>query len=327
MEFIQGNSSGYLLYDPYILGYDSSLLKVINGLEPTVVSGKIRISAESGLLPTQVASLFTVMGGNLRMSVTIPVAPINGTASEMGYRSFANNIKDSAYFNIQDDAFSAITTDKDGHVQSTAIPWVAYWTARDLIYEIRMDKNRVVFLINNVVVADHYSGADVGGTLTDVPRKAMLHLYLSNEAVSNLDISSIEIREARDIVMMKDFSDKFIFDSLGNLNVTLGTALDKGNDSVTTYEAGWNATLVDLSVDADVVVTASPAYLKGYTVDTAMSAQDALIKDSATTKFTVPASSVAGFDRDARGTTFATNITVESNDLATGKILIFWRAI
>jgi hypothetical protein len=99
-----------------------------------------------------------------------------------------------------------------------------------------------------------------------------------------------------------------------------------GNIKVTQAIKGCNATLVDLATDADVVVTASPAYLLGYTVDTIMSAHVALIKDSTTTKFTVPASSAAGFDRDTRETSFATNITVESNDAATGKIIIFWKA-
>ena len=89
---------------------------------------------------------------------------------------------------------------------------------------------------------------------------------------------------------------------------------------------GCSATLVDLATDADVVVTASAAYILGYTVDVAMSAHDALIKSGTATMFTVPASSAAGFDRDTRETSCASGIKVESNDAATGKIIIFWRA-
>lgn len=90
--------------------------------------------------------------------------------------------------------------------------------------------------------------------------------------------------------------------------------------------AGCSATIVDLATDADVVVTASAAYLLGYTVDVVMSAHDALIKDDTTTKFTIPASSTAGFDRDTRETIFEDGITVESDDAATGKVIIFWRS-
>ena len=86
-------------------------------------------------------------------------------------------------------------------------------------------------------------------------------------------------------------------------------------------------TEVDLSTDADVVVTASPAALLGVYVQNAMSAHAAIIKDNATAKITLPASTAAGTNIDAHGATFATNITVESDNAASGKLLIFWRAL
>lgn len=117
-----------------------------------------------------------------------------------------------------------------------------------------------------------------------------------------------------------------VTDSAENLKITLGAALLRTLDSITTFQASCEITTVDLATDADVVVTASPAVLLGVFVDTVMSAHAALVKDSTTTKVTVPASSAAGYQIPGYSATFATNITVESDNSATGKLLIFWRA-
>lgn len=92
-------------------------------------------------------------------------------------------------------------------------------------------------------------------------------------------------------------------------------------------QAPCNVTIVDLVTDTDVVVTASPAVLLGVRVNTVMSAHVALIKDSATTVISLPASTAAGTHVDCFSGKFATNITVESNDAATGTLAIFWRAL
>ena len=86
-------------------------------------------------------------------------------------------------------------------------------------------------------------------------------------------------------------------------------------------------TVVDLATDADVVVTASPAYLMGVYVNVVLSAHAALVKDDSTTKITLPASTAAGTKIDCHSATFATNITMESDDAATGSVTIFWRAV
>ena len=115
-------------------------------------------------------------------------------------------------------------------------------------------------------------------------------------------------------------------DSSGNAEVTLATGLDKTNDSITNYQASCTMTVVDLATDADVVVTASPAVLLGVYVNVVMSAHAALIKDNATTKLTLPASTAAGTKIDCHSGAFATNITVESDNSGTGTITVFWRA-
>lgn len=89
---------------------------------------------------------------------------------------------------------------------------------------------------------------------------------------------------------------------------------------------GCTVTEVDLATDADVVVTASPAMLLGVHVIVVMSAHDALLKSNSATIITLPASTAVG-RIDCHGALFTNDITVESNDAATGKILVFWRAI
>jgi len=100
-----------------------------------------------------------------------------------------------------------------------------------------------------------------------------------------------------------------------------------GNVHVDNYPVGCNMTVVDLATDADVVVTASPAQLVGVYVNVALSAHAALIKNSATTKLTLPASTAAGTNIDCHSAIFSTNITVESDNSGTGTITVFWRAI
>lgn len=113
----------------------------------------------------------------------------------------------------------------------------------------------------------------------------------------------------------------------GNIKATLATGLNKTDDSITNYPVGCNVTIVDLATDADVVVTASPAYLVGFRVDTVMSAHAAIIKDNTTPMITIAASTAANYNENCYNATFATNITVESDNAATGKVAVFWRAI
>lgn len=116
------------------------------------------------------------------------------------------------------------------------------------------------------------------------------------------------------------------FDDDGNIKVTQATGLNRTDDAVTSWSAPCNCTTVDLATDADVVVTASPAVLLGVYVSVVMSAHAAIIKDSTTAKITLPASTAAGTNINAYGTSFATNITVESDNSGTGTLLVFWRA-
>ncbi len=87
-----------------------------------------------------------------------------------------------------------------------------------------------------------------------------------------------------------------------------------------------NVTEVDLATDADVTVSSGACILHGVHITTAFSAHAVPVKDSTTVKFTLPASQAVGHI-DCHKAEFATSLIIESNDSATGKMLVFWSAI
>ncbi len=116
-------------------------------------------------------------------------------------------------------------------------------------------------------------------------------------------------------------------DVKGNTKVTQATTLDKTNDSITNYPVGCNMSVVDLATDADVVVSATPAVLVGIYVNTVFSAHAVNILDGAVTKLILPASTAAGTEKDMRRAIFATSLIVNSDDAATGSLVLFWRPL
>lgn len=116
-------------------------------------------------------------------------------------------------------------------------------------------------------------------------------------------------------------------DVAGRTIVTMGTQLEYGQDSVTNYPVGCTMTEVDLATDADVVVSAVPCVLLGLYANVVFSAHAVNIIDNVTTKLILPASTAAGTKIDCHSATFATNLSVNSDDAATGKLVVFWRAL
>lgn len=90
----------------------------------------------------------------------------------------------------------------------------------------------------------------------------------------------------------------------------------------------WNYTLVDLSGDPAVVISSVPAELGHIWVDVAMSAHACPFFDGITQVFSLPASLAAGVAVTAfKGMRFETNLQLNSNDAATGNLLVMWRPI
>jgi hypothetical protein len=96
-------------------------------------------------------------------------------------------------------------------------------------------------------------------------------------------------------------------------------SIDRGNE--------WTHTIVDLSTDAANAVSGGlPAVLGGIYVDTVLSAHACPILNNATTVFSLVASLAAGSQITwCEGMIFSTSLVVNSNDAATGTIVVKWR--
>lgn len=90
----------------------------------------------------------------------------------------------------------------------------------------------------------------------------------------------------------------------------------------------WNYTKVDLGPDAAQVISSAPAVLGAIYVDTVLSAHACPLLDGAVTVFSLPASLAAGTWVDqCKGMRFETNLQIDSNDAATGNLVVMWRPI
>lgn len=106
---------------------------------------------------------------------------------------------------------------------------------------------------------------------------------------------------------------------------TQGNAKMSDDNQLEVVSPAVNATEVDLSTDTDIHVSDVPSVLLGIYVKVVLSAHDANINDADTTVITLPSEMAAGINLNCYGTLFENSIIVESNDSATGKIIVFWR--
>ena len=84
--------------------------------------------------------------------------------------------------------------------------------------------------------------------------------------------------------------------------------------------------IVDLSGNDPVVISSVPTVLEGIYVDTVLSAHACPILDDATSKFSLVASLAAGTMLKFPNPIFE-KLTVNSNDAATGVIVVFYREV
>lgn len=76
--------------------------------------------------------------------------------------------------------------------------------------------------------------------------------------------------------------------------------------------------------DNSTQVYAGKCKLWGVVVNTALSAHTLPIEDNGTTVITIAASAAAGTLIDCHGVTFATELTVNPNDAATGNVTVIY---
>lgn len=90
----------------------------------------------------------------------------------------------------------------------------------------------------------------------------------------------------------------------------------------------WNYTIIDLSTDAAAVLSTASTILGNIWVEVALSAHACPVFDGVTQVFSIPASAAAGTAITAlSGTKFTGGLSVNSNDAATGTIVVQWRLV
>ncbi len=90
----------------------------------------------------------------------------------------------------------------------------------------------------------------------------------------------------------------------------------------------WNYTIVDLATDAAATIYAGPCVLGNIFVKAALSAHACPILDGVTGLFDLPASlAINSVVEWCRGLRCSTSLIVNSNDSATGTIIVMWRPI
>jgi len=85
----------------------------------------------------------------------------------------------------------------------------------------------------------------------------------------------------------------------------------------------WKYAVVDLSANS-TTVSDVPCIVKGFYVNTTMSAHECLIKDDTTTVIRIPASTAAAAASDFDQLRFETSLVVDPDDSATGELLIMF---
>lgn len=86
--------------------------------------------------------------------------------------------------------------------------------------------------------------------------------------------------------------------------------------------------IIDLQTDAATTVVNGPAILYGVYVDTVLSAHACPILDGTTTVLSLVASLAVGTNLAwPNGIKFNTSLIVNSNDSATGQIVVFYRTL
>lgn len=133
--------------------------------------------------------------------------------------------------------------------------------------------------------------------------------------------------------MADQFRDGRRLDNEGDQYIEIASHLagDRIEDSTTgaDYQSTaeeWEATVVDLTVDAGATVWDGPAICGGIWLPAALSAHAVAIKDNATTKITLPASLAAG-PYNWRPWKAYTSLKVAPNASSTGSMVVFWRQL
>ncbi len=176
-----------MLYDVSIKGLDANFWKQDTGTT-TVASNKLRNSAAS------LSSYAQFVFGDFEFAVNVPTTPAAGIGPNIwGLKNIGDtNSRGAAYFTI-DTEFYAVSFDDFGNRQRTAITFDSTnWDGADVRYRIISEAERVDFLVNDTIVAQHSTRVGRSG----IPQA----LRIDNDSASNLDVAFVAVRGSRIVV-------------------------------------------------------------------------------------------------------------------------------
>lgn len=163
-------------FDPSRDGARTDVWSVLEGT-PTVSGGDYTLNEDS------VISYEDFRGGTLKMKITVPTDPTPADNREFG---FANNgTGDFATFKIDGTFLFSTTGNNEGSSAFRILPWsdgtVEDFTNEATVYEIRLEKANVKFIIDGVVKSQMSSASPLGP----------MGIYMSNANADNMVVNGV----------------------------------------------------------------------------------------------------------------------------------------
>lgn len=176
-------------YNPLTEGYtEDAVFSAIAGT-PTISSNKLRLNEDTIITYDK-----TFKNGSLEMVITVPTVPTTGDARQFGFKNSDSDLKGAMLFDVTDDDFTAKVYDASGTlIESRVINWNAGWTASEATYRITWSSRRVLFVVNNVIVARFDAGEGQAITPDIKMANKPMYLYLKNVNADNMDVSLITV--------------------------------------------------------------------------------------------------------------------------------------
>lgn len=176
-----------LLYDVAVKGNDANFWDVDTG-SLSVASNKLRVSNAS------TSSYAQFKFGDFEFAVNVPTTPAAGIGPNIwGIRNIGDSDNRGAAFFMIDTEFWTVSYNDFGTRQRTAVTFDSdNWDGAQRRYRIVHEPGDVTFLVNDTVVARHFTSAGVSG----IPQA----LRIDNDSASNLDVGFVAVRGSRNVV-------------------------------------------------------------------------------------------------------------------------------
>lgn len=184
------------VFDPKVVGYDTSFIKAISGT-PTVSSSKLRLNA------SEISTYAFFKFIDVTFTMLIPAAPTAGDVRAWGLKIPGLGNQARIEFDITDNIFSCKVYDDYGtEILNQVVTWSATWTNAVVRYRIRFGHDGIKFFVdlNSLLTATCVArismvGNEANPVLLTIPQ--MIHVINSN--ADNVDVSAIIVRNAQSL--------------------------------------------------------------------------------------------------------------------------------